>query len=305
MEIFGKIRREYRSRPVFVLGHDHPDTDTVLATELFCRAAARAGIDARRVSTGQADPESARGYVRCGVDPSGWLRAEELTGDALLFLVDCHETPHAGSVIGCMDHHPAANAPQGELFVDHRASSATLMIFRAAAEEGIPLSDADELAALRSVYADTESLLSPKFLPSDRPWIEAMIRKHGADERELIRDGLCFSDLALPPERLAVGGLKYHAYAGLSGRVRRAASSHIEAEGISPELVADALEILSRRRAEEDLYEWVLITVEPLSHRSAVYEITAAGVEKTLYDRFISRSVDVLPALEEKLTSMP
>ena len=304
MKVFTQVRALCADRPLFVLGHDTPDADTVLATGIFCRAARQAGIDARPVSTGIPDRESCAVVRKCGVETTAWPAAESLRPGDLLFLVDCRETPHPGTVVGCVDHHPTDAVPSYAVAVIERASSAALMIYRQAVREGIALPDDCELIALRSVYADTESLLSPKFLPSDRPFIDRTIAKYGLSEEELIRDGLCFSDLTLPPERLAVGGLKYHTLTDANGTSHPAASSHIEAEGVTDELIGRCLDVLADLRVREGKELWVLIVVEPLSHRSRVWELTDSGVGMTAFDRFISRSVDVLPALERKYRSI-
>lgn len=304
MKVFEALRRRCAGKKLFVLGHDRPDADTVLATELFCRFARRAGIVACAVRTGTPDAESARVISRCCVDTSAWTAAEETGAEDLLFLVDCHETPHNGFVTGCIDHHPTQTEKRWEIHVNGRASSAALTVLRIAREEELPVQRDDEIIAVRSVYADTQSLISPKFVPSDRPYLDEVIEKYALDRDELVRDGMCLTDLSRPTGELAAGGLKYHAFRDAGGRTHRVASSHIEAENVTEEIVDRCLAVLSRRREEEQLEEWVLIVVDPIAGRSRIYSITARGVEVSRFDRFISRSVDVLPALERKFTSL-
>ncbi|MCQ2354453.1 MAG: DHH family phosphoesterase [Clostridia bacterium] len=298
MEIFGKIRECYQGVPIYVLGHASPDTDTVLATELFCRFARRAGIDARPVRTGEIGKKERGVFCEHGIKYDKWVT--ETSADDLVFLVDCHTSDHAGKVIGCIDHHPTKEpVPESmrELYINGRGSSASLTVLRQAKDEGITITADDEITALISVFMDTQSMISPKFVSSDSEWVDRIIGKYGLDRTELVRLGFCFSDLTLPPEVLAFGGLKYHNIGG-----HRCASSHIEAENIPEELAKKCAQIADSRRRKEKLELWLLIVVEPLLPSTVIYEIGDGGTKVTKYDRMLSRSVDIIPRLEEKIS---
>lgn len=296
MKIFSKIAERYPGQRINIMGHTSPDTDTVLATELFCRFCRRIGIDALPVLTGVVGKDEDAVCRIHGIRIDEWKT--QTNSDEVLFLVDCHTTSYPGRVIGCIDHHPTREpVPESmaDLYINDRFSSSALAVLRQAVCEGITVTDDDEIIALRSVFMDTQSLISPKFVREDMIWIDRMIGKHGLDKEELIRQGLCFSDLTLPPEELAFGGTKYHNIKG-----HRCASSHIQAENIPRELAERCAALADERRRAEGLEIWLLCIAEPLRPSSVIYELTDSGVSVTEYDRMLSRSVDIIPWLEEK-----
>lgn len=296
MNVFGKLREEYKGKKISVLGHDVPDTDTVLATELFCRFARRAGIDVCPIRTGSIGEKERGVFAEHGIDFDGWT--DRTTSDSLLFLVDCHTTARPGTPVGCIDHHPTTEPipePLSGIYLNGRFSSAAAEVMRQAKREGIDVDADDEIIALISIYMDTQSMISPKFDKNDLPMMDEITEKYGLDREKLIRLGMCFTNLDAPAETVAFGGTKYHEFGA-----HKAASSHIEAEKVPEELARRCAEICDRRRREEGLELWLLFVAEPLTPRSVIYELTDDGCVCTEYDRMLSRSVDIIPALEKK-----
>ena len=299
MTVFAKLREEYKGKTIYVLGHDVPDTDTVLSTELFCRFARRAGIDVCPVRTGEIGEKERRVFSEHGIDFDGWT--DETAPDSLLFLVDCHTTARPGTPVGCIDHHPTAEPmpePLSRMYINGRFSSAAAEVMRQAKREGIDVQPDDEIVALISIYMDTQSMISPKFDKNDLPMMDEITDKYGIDREKLTRLGLCFTDLDAPAEVVAFGGTKYHEFG-----THRVASSHIEAEKVPEKLAVSCAEICNRRRREEGLELWLLFVAEPLMPRSVIYELTDEGCVRTEYDRMLSRSVDIIPALEKKYSA--
>lgn len=301
--MFGRFCDSHGKEKIYVTGHAGADFDSLAAAYLVSRWLGRRGCSAVPVYPDTAEEQDSipRDVMRLhGVDVDEWQRASRLaSGDGKLFLVDCHTPCVKLPVAAVIDHHPTSEpiAAPAEFCIDRAASSCALLAYRLAAEEGIAVTDDEEILTVRSVYMDTQSLLSAKFDPSDLPWLESMIKKHGLDRDELTRRGLCFADLTLPVEKLALGGSKYYTISG-----RRCASSHIQAENIPDELISDAVRYLEgyRRRAGVDI--WILFIAEPLSGRSRVIELSEKGVSDKSYDRFLSRSKDIIPELERRLS---
>ncbi len=279
---------------VKVLGHDAPDPDTAISTLLMTRLLRALGYDAEPVRTGWLCEKGFRLLSGYGIDYAGWTDITE-PSDAL-FLVDCHETSRPGRVIGVVDHHPTKDTPPAEVYINGPYSSAALRIYRLMLEEGVRPTDEEELLTLCSIYFDTQALLSTKFDPNDRPLIDSLIKKHGLKEDALIELGLTLADMSLPAEELSGDGLKYYSICGL-----RVASTQIQARRISDSLRKAAIEHINKRRNDEGVDLWLLILSEPLTPSTEVIEIYDGRVEATSYPRFLSRSMDIIPQISEKL----
>lgn len=303
MGIFSELKNKYSGRRLYVVGHEGADFDSLASAYLVSRWLSRLGMDSVPVLPDTADAPDAiprKVMLLHGVDTDKWLRATTLdvAGGAVI-LVDCHVSCIEGEVAAVIDHHPTAEplpATQ-ELCFNMTASSCALAAYRLALADGVAVTDDEEILVVRSVYMDTQSLLSAKFDPADKPLLQGMIKKHLIDEDDLRRRGLCFADLSRPVQELAAGGLKYYTLAG-----RRCASSHIQAENIPKELINDATEYLEKIRREEGIYVWILFVAEPLSGRSRVIELRDDGRYERVYDRFLSRSKDIIPDLERRLS---
>lgn len=288
---------------VYVMGHSPADFDTLAAAWLAATALCRAGVDAVPVLPDIMpldDDIPAEVMLLHGVDTASWVRASQVADmGAHFLLVDCHTLCIAGEICGIIDHHPTNEIPSvpAELYENSHASSCTLKIYRMAIDCGIAMSAEDECLAVRSVFMDTQSLLSPKFVPADRAWIEDMIKKHSLDETDLMRRGICLADISRPVSELAAGGLKYYTLAGV-----RCASSHLQAEAIPEELIAECVACLAQRREREGVGVWVFYAAEPLLGRSVVVYITKDGTVRREYDRFLSRAKDIIPDLELRLS---
>ncbi len=292
----------HKDENIYVMGHERADFDTLASAYLVSRWLSRLGCRAQPVLPDTAPPQDKiprEVMLLHGVDIDEWTCATELSaGAGGLFLVDCHTPCICLPVAAVIDHHPTSvpMAAPLEFYFNEAASSCALAAYRMAKAEGIAVTDAEEILTVRSVYMDTQSLLSAKFDPSDMPWLDAMIKKHRLDPEELRWRGLCFADLSLPPEKLAVGGLKFYTIAG-----KRCASSHIQAEKIPDAVVDSAVGYLERHRAECGVDIWILFVAEPLTGRSRVIELSDGGVTDRRYDRFLSRSKDIIPELERRL----
>lgn len=304
MGIFALTAEKYNNVTLYVTGHAPYDFDSLASAYLVGRWLSRVGCHALPVLPDTvAVSDSIPGDVMRlhGVDVTCWTRAAQLdVGDGAVVLVDCHTSCIPGSIAAVIDHHPTSGTlPVSEKFCFNRtASSCALAAYRLALADGIEATDDEEILVVRSVYMDTQSLLSAKFDPADRPWLDEMIKKHSLDEDELRRRGLCFADLSRPPEELAADGLKYYAIAG-----KRCASTHIQAENIPEDLIDKAVRHLAERRRNEGVDIWVFFIAEPLSGRSRVIELSDSGVVERRYDRFLSRSKDIIPDLERRLLS--
>ena len=301
--VIKNICRQWQGRRIFVMGHSPADFDTLASAALAAAVLCRGGVCAEPVFPDIRPPDDDVPLAvmrRHGIDPAEWVRASNIDGSSVpILLVDCHTSCIAGDVCAVIDHHPTAEPPPvpAELYANVAASSCTLMIYRMARECGIEPTDAEERLAVRSVYMDTQSLLSPKFDPADRQWLGEMIKKHSLDEAELRRQGICLADTSRPISELAVGGLKYYTLAGVG-----CASSHLQAEAISDELIAECVSFLEARRLREGVAVWVFYAAEPLCGRSVVVYITANGTVRREYDRFLSRAKDIIPDLELRLS---
>ncbi len=304
MGLFKDLRKSFCGKTLYVVGHAPADFDTLASAYLVSGWLENVGILSEPLFPDVAmmpDRHPIDAMALHGIDVNEWRRASDA---ALLpspwVLTDTHTPCIEHPVAAVIDHHPTGEAmpAPAELCFNAAASSCALAAYRLALADGVDISDDDEKLVVRSVYMDTQALLSPKFDTNDRAWLDVMIKKHSLDEGELKRRGLCLADLSLPTEVLAEGWTKHYLLAG-----KKCASSHLQSENIPEDLIFDAVRHLEGRRVDEGIDIWVFSVAEPLEGRSIVIEISDNGVHRREFNRFLSRSKDIIPDLERRLRS--
>ena len=141
--------------------------------------------------------------------------SKDISGNDLVFLVDCHSTEFSDNVIGCIDHHPTSEKISFPFCLNRRASSAAMLIIRMMEESGMRCTEKHYKYAVYSAYLDTLALKSIKTDKGDIPWLEDKIQRFNIDRRSLMRLGLGLNDQNRPVDKLALIGYKEYLIRGI------------------------------------------------------------------------------------------
>lgn len=284
--------------PVVLTGHLHPDYDSAAACLLMQHFLRQCGVDVQICLYGEMDAHGAAVLQKYGYVP-GSLFAP-VPENALLILCDCHTAKLPGRVIACADHHPTMEAPGIPVYLNKRASSAGRVVYQAAMAHGLQADREIDFLALSSIYMDTLSCCSSKFQKEDKPWIQAAADRWGFDLVSLQRDGLCLTDMSLPPNMLARNGFREYIFG-----TYHLASSYIQVQDEDPALEQELLNCC-RKACIEGAYDgWVFLYYVPIRKTTDVYRYDRhTGIWSGEHHSVIlSRGNDVIPALEHILHS--
>ena len=160
--MLNKLKELAKGKRLKIVGHKNPDFDSIASGIILERFLCSNEIDARFVCESVSDTHAITALKYAGVDLSSYHGKIE-DGD-LLFLVDHHSTEYENFVVGCIDHHPTEFKINFPIYVNHPSSSCALSVLRLAEKEGMIFDKNDVRLALMSVYMDTRSCKSTKFI---------------------------------------------------------------------------------------------------------------------------------------------
>lgn len=295
-ELFSVCREAVGSgKTVAVTGHDSPDCDSVLSACLMRKLLQKGGIGCRVKFGTLPDPVTKRTIedLGSGID----VTYDGFDEDDVLLLVDHHKCFYDHAVLGCVDHHTTPPEPDyGYNFVE-KASSCGRMIFDMMCSIGLE-DEESEIASLYSVYLDTQSCRSLKFLESDKEWVENCIKKYSLDREQLTRLGFCLNDPTSPTEELALCAFKRYEFCGkigISSCIQTDNAGACAIERRMPEI----FEYVEKYLNDKHAFLCAYIVNNPEIEKSDIYFIEADGRRRRVpLDRLASRSRDVIPVVK-------
>ena len=280
-----------------ITGHDAPDVDSLAACALLGDLCVWWGIPAQIVLPTRADKQSLRVLPKFALEPDGWLG--EINERDFLALVDHHVTPHAGTVVACIDHHPTANPPPYPYLQIEPSGACAAIVLRLMREAGMPLTKAQRSLAVTALYLDTIALRSSKIPEQEAEWAREEAALLNLDEDFLRREGLHLTDMSLPARELIGRGRKEYEFGG-----RRVVSSYVQTDAMTADRLDAILCEIRLAVREEGAQLWVFLSHDPEAGRSTEYDVSADGrVTRIEYDRLISRGSDVMPRVEREFLS--
>ena len=280
-----------KTKKYAVVGHPMPDFDSLCGSYLAQKYFSFLGYECTAALPSAPDAHAAQVLLKAGIDVSGWSLPDV---KCELILVDCHETPLTNKVAACIDHHPTGADYSYGYYENKNASSASKLVFDHMVNDGCPADRTDVYLTVLSIYFDTQSLASSKFVPSDKKFIDDAVESFGFDPKQLYIDGLCLNDLSLDIKALAYNGFKEYTF----GRIR-AASSYLQSDSYTDCFTASLIEYIKSERVASGYDLWILLLHNPIEKYSVEYDITDSVTEKR-FNFLASRGKDVIPAAEKK-----
>jgi inorganic pyrophosphatase/exopolyphosphatase len=151
--------------------------------------------------------------------------------------------------------------------------------------------------AIMSIYMDTRSCKSTKFIESDREFIIDVAKKFSFEEEldTFERLGYCLTDLSRPIEELAYTDWKEYDFEG-----KKISVSHLQTvrNNTTDRIVEAIRSHICEKLKEKKIYLWILMVSDPKAETTDVIRIGENSTENKRYNKLLSRSTDVIPALE-------
>ena len=292
-----KLKKFAGEKRIKIVGHKNPDFDSVASGILLEHFLRSIDVDAHFVCEELSDSHAIAALEFAEVDVCSL--DGRVDSDDILFLVDHHATEYENEVIGCIDHHPTEAEICFPICVNNLSSSCALSIFRLAEMAGAVFDRTDVRLALMSVYMDTRSCKSTKFVSSDTEWIKETADKYSfADELEAFEQfGYCMTDMSAPIEKIAESDIKEYIFGGA-----RIVVSHLQALGgaENERILGEVFEYIKRKRELVGAGAWILMISDPKLESTSLVRFDPDGMHTRRYSRLLSRSIDVIPSLEKE-----
>lgn len=303
------------SQPLYVIGHQQPDTDTVCSALAYARLKQSQGADAVPARAGDMNPETQFVLDSWDVQPPPLL--EDATTERLI-LVDHNEysqtVPGAreAEIVEIVDHHRIGDVTTSDpIFFRNEPVGSTATILTHLYDEADEPIDSETAGLLLSgLLSDTVVLRSPTTTDTDRAVAERLAETAGVDietyGKDLLQQKSKLGDKS--PREMVLGDFKEFEFG----------SHHVgigQVETVSPEAVleqqAAVLAAMDDIVDEREYATLLLLVTDLLDEDSTVLaageytETVADALDTTFTDQeaflpgVMSRKKQVVPALED------
>lgn len=294
------------SRPIVIVPHDNPDVDAIVAASMCHLVFERLGIPSVVCLRTFPDEITARIIEENRLmRPPRAAVVAEVPSEAPLVLVDWFSVPEClNHVAAVFDHHPTNQKICADVVEEHRYNSATKLIYDLFCSANPRFDDVRrELVrnVLFTVFVDSNSMKSTRFIEKDVLWIDEMVERYGIERDALVEAGYSLNDLSDPVSKLARNGAKRYALPnGKHGFI-----SYIMASGydhrLDGELAAEMRKLLAEDAGLDCAWHMVCDLGRDETHICKLSRedlgMGRDGVWETHHAN-LSRATDVYPVME-------
>lgn len=294
------------SRPIVVMPHDNPDVDAIVSAAMCHLVFERLGIPSVVCLRTFLDEITARIVDENRLmHPLQEAIVAEIPPEAPLVLVDWFSVPECPNhVAAVFDHHPTSQKICADVVEECRYNSATKLVYDLFCSDNPRFDDIrQELVrnVLFTVFVDSNSMKSTRFIEEDVPWIEEMIKRYGIERDALVEAGYLLNDLSEPVSKLARNGAKRYVLPngkhGFISYIMASDYDHRLDEGLASEM----RKLLSE--GDELDYAWHMVC-DLGRDRTFVYKLSRSDLEARqdgvweTHHANLSRATDVYPVME-------
>ena len=288
-----------KEKTVKIVGHKNPDFDSIVSGILLGIFLRANNINAEFVCDGVSDSNTLSALEYVGINVNDFCKG--IKSDDFVFFVDHHSSEYEfdNFIVGCVDHHQTNSAVDIPIYFNAPSSSCAMNIFHIAQKEGFAFERNELKLIVMSIYMDTRSCKSTKFIESDREFIIETAKEYSFEgELDIFeRFGYCLTDMTKPIEKLAETDMKEYFFAG-----NKIIISHLQVmrnpsvDGVLKEICAYA----TSECQKSGIGIWIIMVSDPNTETTEVIRIDGKSVENKRYTKLLSRSTDVIPALEKE-----
>lgn len=282
-----------------LVSHNNPDVDAILSLNLFSKVLKSYKINYKIVLLTEPD-FTTKAIIKRNQLSIFQEYKKEIKKEDKLFCLDCFTLcDYESQIIGCIDHHPTKLKNNYIIHDNGYYSSTTKRIFDLFIENN-PLFKEDykefAIQTLYSIYIDTNSLKSSKFNILDNKWISETIQKYSLDEKQLIEEGFCFTDLSLTTKELILNGYKNY----YLPNKKSAIISYLILKETSEKLINNLLLEMKKYKKENKIDYFWMILYEIEKDLTILLIVKNSKIQIKKYNCILSRSIDVYPLLEKQ-----
>lgn len=202
-----------KENPLVIVPHDNPDVDAVVSATMMHVVLSRLGIPSY-VCLRTPPDDITRRIIQDNslLFPDTDVLISSIPENAALVLTDWFSVPDASNhVVAVFDHHPTTQKIHADIVEEHRYNAATKLVYDLFCADAPAFDDIrEELVrnVLFTVFVDSNSMKSTRFIAEDLPWIESQIQKYGFDRNAMTQAGYSLNDLTEPVSKLVRNGEK-------------------------------------------------------------------------------------------------
>ena len=219
-----------------------------------------------------------------------------------LFLVDHYETIHAGTVIGCIDHHPTYKENTYPFSYIRNATSATYMIYELMKVANYPISTEEAKYIVISMLVDTTSFKNSKAIPEEIMLAKELAAQFNLDYEYLEKYCLCLTPIeTMTISEIVSHGQKFYNYNG-----HKITSSYLQLYDMPSEqtinLWLNYIKDEFIQKDKTDIEMFVFIIFDTLNDKTYEYNVYEDICKCFVYDGILSRGKDIMPKIEKDFT---
>jgi inorganic pyrophosphatase/exopolyphosphatase len=288
-----KLLKE-QNKEIILLGHDNIDCDSAISTILMSKWLNSKNIKNKIVICDKEINKETYDIMKTiNIDLNHYKNI--VKNDDMVFLVDHYKTIHSDSVIGCIDHHPTIENISYKYYKNEKASSASRMIYKLMLEDNYDFTKDEIYLVLLSIFMDTCSLKSSKFIQADKIVIDELVNKYNISYEELYKLGLCLTDLTMNLADICLNGRKNYIYNGIN-----VSSSYIQADRYLDSYNA-YIENIQSNYLNDEIKLWIFIISNLEDDTQREYRINKDDIKLLEHNKILSRGTDIMPIIEKNI----
>lgn len=297
VNIINKLEK-YRDNKIIILGHEHPDVDSIVSGYLLEKVLLKEGFNASFCITDKTISKESLDFLnRYDFDASKYQFQINHDNNTKYILVDNNSRICQGEIIAIIDHHPISEKFNIEMYFNKPISSTALYICK---NNEYLFDKKDITLAILATMLDTASFNSTKSREEDKVWVLNMCQKLNLDYDKLYKIGLYLTPLD-DLKQCSLNGLKKYNY---NNHLVESSYVQIGNEKGNDYKIESIINILKEYVKEKNLDMFVFIVHNMIELKTTTYKIKSNNIEVDKYSKYTSRGNDIMPSIEKEFIKL-
>jgi len=284
------------------IGHDKIDVDSFFSGFLLSKLLCYLGIRSEFIILDSVQLDDTYHVIKnvTGIDIRSFASTEEKKSRNL-FLVDHYETKHAGTVIGCIDHHPTLQENVYPFSYVKNSCAATYIVYELMKEANYPLTAKEITYVVLAMLVDTVAFQSTKTVPEEVIIAQKLAKLFHLDYNYLKRMSLCLTPIeTMNIAEITSNGQKNYNYNG-----HKVISSYVQLYGTPcEETIQNWIHHIKETVITNNLDLAVFIIFDTENSKTYEYQISRNLCDRIVHNIILSRGKNIMPKIESKFSSM-
>lgn len=289
-------------RKAYCIGHDQIDVDAFFAGLLSARLFNHLGFESEFIILQPVTQSETYNLIKNFTDIE--MKDYENTvedNNRTLFLLDHYETPHAGTVIGCIDHHPTLKENTYLFSYIRHATASTYMVYELMQAANYPLTAEEAKYIVFAMLVDTVGFRSSKTISEEVAIAKQLAKQYSLDYELLEKASLCLTSInTMTTKEIVSNGLKKYNFNN-----HMIQSSYIQVYGIpTKEKIEEWIKYIKKAIVQENkptVKMFVFIIFDLLESKTYEYKIYKDCFQEVIHEGILSRGQDIMPRIEKEL----